>query len=160
MPNRNWAQPTIMVTYPLNQSPKCIKTTVTLYKLWYGTKPKYGHLWPFGFLTYIRIQKGELEDQKFDSRVGKCVFIGYNSSTRMLRVFYPCSRSIIYLRDVVPFENRFYCKDVADQAEAEDDSVSTPEYENIADASEEQFYRILRQQNGDNTEKGISTNNG
>lgn len=112
-------------------------------------------------MAYIHIQKGELDDRKFDSFVRKCIFVGNNSSIRMWRVFYSFLRCIIYSRDVVLFENESYYKAEVDADKVFDtkrNSVLALEYENKADLIKEQFYHILWQQTRDDTKDRVLVN--
>lgn len=122
------------------------ETTATPYELWHGSKQEYGQLQVFVYVAYICIQKSELNVWKFDSGVRKFVFVSYNSSTLMRGVFYAPSRHIIYLRDVVLFENQSYYKINADTEvfDTENNSVQTLEYEDKVDPSEVQFFYIFQ----------------
>lgn len=54
--------------------------------------------------------------------------------------------------------NSSYYKAEADEVEAKNDSVLTPQYENEVDPSEQQFYNILQQQGPDDAEEKVPAN--
>ena len=60
-------------------------TTITLYEVWKGTKPKVKYFHIFGSAFYIFTDKDQVERK--DSIGDKGIFLGYFSSRRSYRVF-------------------------------------------------------------------------
>lgn len=145
--------------YLSDRSPRSSeRTAVTPYGLLYSAKSEYGHLQVFGYVAYVQIQKGELDNQKFDSDRRKCVFIRNSYNTRMWWVFYPPSQHISYSQDVLFLENNSYYKNDNDEFfETVRSLVPTSDFEDETNRSEKQFYDIFQQQTREDDEAWIST---
>jgi len=57
----------------------------TLYDLWKGILENVNHFRVFGIKCYIKREDGRIE--KFDSRVDKCILVGYSSKMKSYKCF-------------------------------------------------------------------------
>jgi hypothetical protein len=55
------------------------------YELWKGRPTNVNHFRVFGIKCYIKREDGKME--KFDSRVDKCVFVGYSSTRKSYKCY-------------------------------------------------------------------------
>ncbi|GAA0176499.1 hypothetical protein LIER_29479 [Lithospermum erythrorhizon] len=93
----------INVAYLINRTPSSVLKTP--YELLYGCPPTYSELRVFGSLCYAHDQKCRLD--KFSSRSGKCVFVGYPYGKKGWRLYDLSSHEFFISRDVVFYENEF-----------------------------------------------------
>ncbi|KAJ1520304.1 hypothetical protein ONE63_004503 [Megalurothrips usitatus] len=74
---RFWIEALLTAVYLLNRSPtQALKGKVVPAELWTGSKPDLSKLKVFGCVAYATKNKSQLRG-KFDSRVKRCIMIGY-----------------------------------------------------------------------------------
>jgi transposase InsO family protein len=74
---RFWIQALLTAVYLLNRSPtRALEGSTVPFELWTGTRPNVGNLRVFGCIAYACKNKAQLSG-KFDSRVKKCIMLGY-----------------------------------------------------------------------------------
>jgi FtsZ-interacting cell division protein YlmF len=109
LPKRFWAEALSTATYLRNRSPTTALDDVTPYEAWTGEKPNVEHLKVFGCTAYAHIPKDERK--KLDPKARKCIMLGYSSEVKGYRLFNPETQRILYSRDVIFNESKFYYKE-------------------------------------------------
>ncbi|KAJ0480794.1 putative RNA-directed DNA polymerase [Helianthus annuus] len=93
---------------PGDWTPTSVLAGKTPYELVYKFKPFLDHLKVFGCLCFCTVLN---EHDKLNSRVEKCVFIGYSLDKKGYKLFSLDSRTIIFSRDVKFYESVFPFKE-------------------------------------------------
>jgi cell pole-organizing protein PopZ len=104
MPVRFWAEAVSTAVYLQN---RCYTTSVmekTPFEAFTGRKPGVKHLKVFGCLCYTHIPSSLR--QKWDSKAGKGVFVGYGSCEKGYRVYDLKSEKIVLSRSVIFSEDK------------------------------------------------------
>jgi hypothetical protein len=101
-----WAEAVAFSDYLLNRSPTTNLNMKVPQEAWSGTKLNVAHLRTFGCIAYTHIPS-ELR-KKLDDRSEKCIFTGYNETSKAYRLYNPISKKLILNRDVKFLENRFW----------------------------------------------------
>lgn len=99
MEKRFWAEAVNTAVYVLNRSGTSTVVDGTPYELWYGKRAKIEHLHIFGSEVFVHVPKEKR--LKFDPKAVKCIFVGYDGSSKGYRVWNPESRRIEVARDVI-----------------------------------------------------------
>ncbi len=76
MPHHYWAEAVATAVYIMNRTPTAAVHGMTPEERYSGRKPGLSHLKVFGCIAYVHVPD-ELRT-KLDSKVEKCVFIGYS----------------------------------------------------------------------------------
>ena len=71
---------------------------MTPFEVWTGEKHNVDHLHAFGCTAYAHIAKDERK--KLDSKVRKCILLGYGNETKGYRLYDPIQLRVIHSRDV------------------------------------------------------------
>ncbi|KAJ0947449.1 putative RNA-directed DNA polymerase [Helianthus annuus] len=93
---------------PGDWTPSSVLAGKTPYELVYKFKPFLDHLKVFGCLCFCTVLN---EHDKLNSRVEKCVFIGYSLDKKGYKLFSLDSRTIVFSRDVKFYESVFPFKE-------------------------------------------------
>jgi hypothetical protein len=104
--NTFWAEAVACSVYLLNRSPTTSLKMKVPQEAWSGTKLNVAHLRTFGCIAYTHIPS-ELR-KKLDDRSEKCIFTGYNETSKAYRLYNPISKKLILSRDVKFLENQFW----------------------------------------------------
>ncbi|KAJ0627129.1 putative RNA-directed DNA polymerase [Helianthus annuus] len=108
LPIRFWHECVLTAAYLINRTPSSVLAGKTPYELVYKFKPFLDHLKVFGCLCFCTVLN---EHDKLNSRVEKCVFIGYSLDKKGYKLFSLDSRTIIFSRDVKFYESVFPFKE-------------------------------------------------
>ncbi|GBP05381.1 Retrovirus-related Pol polyprotein from transposon TNT 1-94 [Eumeta japonica] len=92
-----WAEAVSTAVYLRNRSPTKALLGKTPFEVWYGYKPKVGHLRVFG--SYA-VALDKTQKQKFDAKGQKYVMVGYSQAAKAYRLYDETTRKIIERRDV------------------------------------------------------------
>jgi hypothetical protein len=76
---------------------------MTPQEAWSGEKPTVSLLKVFGCVTYAQIL--EAKRKKLDDHRKKCIFIGYNDTSKAYKVYNPIINKVTMSRDVILSEN-------------------------------------------------------
>ena len=98
LPQKFWAEALSTATYLRNRSPTKVIEGMTPHEAWAKEKPQVKHLRVFGCDAYVHIPKDER--QKLDSKMRKCIFLGYGKETKGYRLYDPNQGRVIFSRDV------------------------------------------------------------
>jgi transposase InsO family protein len=79
-----WAEATSTSYYLINMSPSTTIEKKTPMEVWSVSPLDYSQLKVFGFTAYAQVDNGKLEP-----RVGKCVFLGYDSGVKGYKLWNP-----------------------------------------------------------------------
>nr|ADN34143.1 copia-type polyprotein [Cucumis melo subsp. melo] len=99
MPKEFWAQAVKCAMYLSNRSPTRSLWNKTPQKAWTGRKPSIAHLRVFGCMAYAHIPYQKRS--KLDDKSEKCVFVGYDASSKDYKLYNPITKKTIVSRDVV-----------------------------------------------------------
>lgn len=99
LPNQYWAEAIATLVYLLNLSPTKVVKNCTPYEAWRGIKPIVSHLRIFGCIAFTLIPSQH--HQNLDSKVEKCIFIGYSTKSKAYKLYNPITLKVIVSRDVV-----------------------------------------------------------
>jgi len=99
LPNYFWAEVVAIIVYIMNQTPITIVHGMTPEEKFIGKKPDVSHLKVFGCIAYVHVP--DEKRSKLDTKVEKCIFIGYSSEQKGYRCFNPSTRKLQVSRDVV-----------------------------------------------------------
>ena len=111
--------------YLRNRSPTKAISGLTPYEGWTGRKPAVNHLRVFGCVAYAHIAK-ELR-RKLDSKAKRSILLGYGTTVKGYRLYYPQEKCVFFSRDVV-FDER-HCGSEKEEMATEDDSRELVEIE-------------------------------
>ena len=125
LPQKFWAEALATAVYLRNRSPTKALSGLTPYEGWTGRKPAVTHLRVFGCVTYAHIAK-QLR-RKLDSKAKRCILLGYGTSIKGYRLYYPQEKRVFYSRDVV-FDER-HCGSEKEEMATEDQSRDLVEIE-------------------------------
>ena len=98
LPHKFWAEALSTATYLRNRSPTKVIEGITPHEAWTKVKPRVEHLRVFGCDAYAHIPKDER--QKLDSKMRKCIFLGYGKETKGYQLYDPNEGKVIFSRDV------------------------------------------------------------
>lgn len=106
-PKQLWGEAVLAATYVLNRCPsENLGKDLTPAEIWYNRKPNVNNLRIFGTVAYSHVQKDKRN--KFDSKVKKCIVVGYtNNGYRLWNI---AENKIEIARDVKINENCFWYK--------------------------------------------------
>ena len=104
-----WGYATLTAIYILNRRlNKNNNKDKTPYELWFGTKPNVKHLRVFGCDVYYHTNQNTEMLSKFDERMRKAIFIGYDEKVKNGYLCYdPISNNILTRRCVI-FEEELF----------------------------------------------------
>jgi len=110
MPHHYWAEAVAIAVYIMNRTPTAAVHGMILEEKYSGRKPDLSHLKVFGCIDYVHV----LDElwTKLDSKVEKCVFIGYSLEQKGYRCYNPVTRKMRVSRDVVFDEMSSWYADV------------------------------------------------
>ena len=100
-----WAEAVVTTVYILNRSSTSAVKGPTPYEALKGSKRLVYLFRVFGCLGYV-LNHSQFQ-RKFDSRVRKCVFIGYNVESKAYKLFDPVTGKLVISRNVT------FCEDAA-----------------------------------------------
>lgn len=106
LPIEFWGECALTAAYLINRTPSLVLHGKTPYEVLYGKQPSYDHLRVMGCVCYIHNQ--EHKGDKFASRSGKCVFVGYPYGKKGWRVFDLEKGTFTVSRDVIFREDTFH----------------------------------------------------
>jgi hypothetical protein len=94
-----WTEAINTANYLVNLSPTRANQGITPDQRYYNRKPRVDHLRIFGSICYLHIPKENRS--KLDSKSLQCFFVGYDTNSKVYRVFDPVSKKIHLSRDVI-----------------------------------------------------------
>eukprot|EP00253_Pinus_taeda_P023987 PITA_23987 len=103
-----WAEAVDTVCYLVNTSPSSALEEKSLQEVWTGKKPSLSHPRVFGCDAYVHVPKEKRT--KLDSKYEKCIFIGYKDGLKGYKLSNPVTRKVVYNRDVVFREVKYFIK--------------------------------------------------
>ena len=80
LPHKFWGEALSTVAYLRNRGPTKAVNEMTPHEAWTGEKLKVDHLRIFGCQAFVHIPNDERK--KLDSKSKKCVFVGYETTTK------------------------------------------------------------------------------
>jgi hypothetical protein len=125
MSNTFWAEAVSCSAYLLNRSPTTSLKMKVPQEAWSGTKLDVAHLRTFGCIAYTHIPS-ELR-KKLDDRSEKCIFTGYNETSKAYRIYNPISKKQILNRDVKFLENQLWNESKNQQMDSQNPLLPSPE---------------------------------
>ena len=99
LPHRFWAEALSTCVYLWNRSNTKALKGLTPCEAWSDTKPDVSLLCIFGCSAYAHVPKSERH--KLDSKVRKCVLLGYGTTQNGYRLYDLEHMKVIHSRDVV-----------------------------------------------------------
>ena len=84
---------------PPKPPPTKVLRGIIPYEAWNGIKPDVSHFRVFGWDAYVHVSKVEMH--KFDSKVRKCVLLGYGANQKGYCLYDIEHMKVIHSRDVV-----------------------------------------------------------
>ena len=98
MSNEFWTKAIVCLVYILKRAPTKEVKDKSHYEVWTGRKPIVSHFRIFGCVAYAHI----LEEirKKLDDRGEKCIFLGYNETSKAYRLYKPATKKFVISRDV------------------------------------------------------------
>ena len=79
-----------MVKYVQNQA--SVNGGVSPHELYFGKKPKLGHMRVFGSITYMHGLKEKR--RKLDAKVEKCILVGYTDDQKGYKCYNPRMKQV------------------------------------------------------------------
>ena len=131
-----WAEAVCTAAFTRNRCSTQSLNNITPYEMWTGRRPNLRQMRTFGCTAYAHIPKDERH--KMDSKMVRCVFIGYDLQRKGYRLYIPERKRVMVSRDVI-FDERYtptillpYNDDTMDDDQGDDagdssDNESTPE---------------------------------
>jgi hypothetical protein len=123
--NTFWAEAVACSVYLLNRYPTTSLMMKVPQEAWSGINMNVSHLRTFGCIAYAHIPS-ELR-KKLDDRSDKCIFTGYNETSKSYRLYNPISKKLILSRDVKFLENQFSNETENQPIDSQDPLMSHPE---------------------------------
>ena len=105
LPISFWGECVLTATYLINRTPTMVNDGLTPYEKLLGKPSSYEHIKTFGCLCYVK--NSNKQQDKFDSRAEKCVFVGYPKGQKGWTVYNLKTGEIYVSRDVVFYEDIF-----------------------------------------------------
>jgi hypothetical protein len=99
LPGWFWCEAVNTTVYVLN---RCVTKSIdgmTPFEAWHGRKPTVCHLRTFGCIMYVRNTTPYLK--KLEDRGHRMIFVGYESGSKVYRVYNPIIKRVHMTRDVV-----------------------------------------------------------
>ena len=94
-----WVEAVDTTCYLVNRSSTSTLVDNTPYEAWDGKKHSLAHLRVFVCYSFMHISKERR--QKLDSKLEKCIFIGYKDGVKGYKLWNPATRTTVYSRDVI-----------------------------------------------------------
>ena len=116
LPKVFWAETIDTTSFIINRSSSSAIDFKIPEEVWSGRPVDYSSLKIFGCSAYVHMQSGERS--KLDSKLRKCVFLGFEKGVKGYRFWDPISKKTVTSRDVI-FDEAFMLKQ--DEAETCDD---------------------------------------
>jgi hypothetical protein len=104
--NLSWDEATTCSVYLLNRSPTTSLNMKVPQEAWSGKKLHVSYLKIFGCISFTHIPS-ELR-KKLDDRSEKCIFVGYNETSKSYKLYILISKKLILSRDVKFIENQLW----------------------------------------------------
>ena len=99
LPLSLWAEAACTAVYIQNRSPHAILGKKTPEEVFTSKKPAVDHMMIFGTLVYIHVPKEKRA--KLEPSEKKGIFVGYNESSKVYRIYVPGQRYNEVSRDVI-----------------------------------------------------------
>ena len=99
LPHRFWSEALSTCEYLQKHCPTKALRGITPYEAQNGIKPDVSHFCVFGCAAYIHVPK--VERHKLDSKVRKCVILGYGANQKGYRLYDIEHMKVIHSKDVV-----------------------------------------------------------
>ena len=115
VPNNFWDEVVCSVVYLINRLPTQILKNRSPYQLAYNQEPEYSSLKNFGCTCYPCLHP--YTTSKLDSRLERCVFLGYSAFHSGYRCLSLTSGKLYISRDVTFIENIYPYKEQLQQAQ-------------------------------------------
>ena len=107
LPKVFWAETVNTVSFIINRSPSSTIDFKIPEEVWSGRPIIYSSLKIFGCPVYVHVQSEKRS--KLDSKLRKCVFLGFEKGVKGYKVWDPISKKMISSRDVI-FDEAFMLK--------------------------------------------------
>ncbi|CAM8920044.1 unnamed protein product [Rhodiola kirilowii] len=121
-PKSLWAEGMICAAYVINRLPLSPNNMRTPYELMFGEKPSVKHFKVFGSLCYVHVP--DSTRRKFDAKVKKCIFIGYDERKKGWKCMDPETHTFAVSRDVVFDEvSSYYSTNVTEESSLRESDI-------------------------------------
>jgi hypothetical protein len=124
--NLFWAEYVACSIYLLNRSPTTSVKMKVPQEAWSGIKLNVVHLRTFGCISVTHIPS-ELR-RKLDDRSEKCIFVGYNETSKVYRLYNLISKKLILNRDIKFLENQYWIESENHPMESQNPLLPLPEH--------------------------------
>ena len=104
LPAYLWTKAVLIANYLINNNPTRANGGTTFEQFYSGKTPKFRHLQVFGYLAYVHIPKDNRT--KLDSKTFNCFFLGYDTESKVYRLYDPNKKKIILSKDVTCDKNK------------------------------------------------------
>ncbi|WVZ97328.1 hypothetical protein U9M48_042876 [Paspalum notatum var. saurae] len=128
LPGTFWGEAVNTAVYILNRTTTKGTGGKTPYELWNGTTPAVHHLRTFGCVAHVKNIGPNVK--KLDDRSKPMIFVGYESGSKVYRVYDPSARRLHISRDVIFDEEARWEWDADTVANSDDEFVI--EYTTVA----------------------------
>ena len=98
LPGYLWIEVINTTNYIVNRSPTSANLGKTLEERYTGKIPNVTHLKIFGSIAFVYIPK--TDRKKLDTKTQKCIFLGYDTESKVYRIYSPNQKKVILTRDV------------------------------------------------------------
>ena len=98
LPQQLWAEAISTAAYLHNRLPSKTTPHSTPEELYFGSKPDISHLKIFGSTAFVHVPSTKRD--KLSPKTIKCIFVGYDTSSKTYRCFNPQTQKILLSRDV------------------------------------------------------------
>lgn len=99
LPKFLWPEAVRTAVYLLNRSTNSNCIGSTPYEMWFGSKPNLSHIKIFGTECFVLIPK-QTGRKKWDPKAKKVFLVGYESTNKNFRLYYPETKKVFISSDV------------------------------------------------------------
>jgi hypothetical protein len=98
LPGYLWTEAINTATYIVNRSPTSANLGKTPEELYSGKIPNVTHFKIFGSVAFVHVPK--TDRRKLEAKTQKCMFLGYDSASKVYRIYSHSQKKILLTRDV------------------------------------------------------------
>ena len=99
LPGYLWTEAINTANHIVNISPTSANLGMTPEQRYSGKLPHVNHLKIFGSLAFVHIPK--TNRKKLDTKTLRCIFLGYDTESKVYRLYHPGQKKILLTRDVI-----------------------------------------------------------
>jgi hypothetical protein len=104
LPRYLWTEAVNTANYIVNLSPTSANLGMTPEQRYSGKTPTVTHLKVFGNITFVHIPK--TNRKKLETKTMRCIFLGYDTESKVYRLYNPIQKKILLSQDVTIDESR------------------------------------------------------